>query len=148
MATVLIRFKLDSSGNPEWHVNPPTLHIPHDPRARVTIDWRLEMSPNTSFASGNGIAFDKGPPAWVGTTPSGGATHYSSEETNDNPGPNANVYSYSIRVVHKEKTYELDPDVSNDPPPPGGGGEEGDDGNVHRGPRPKNPAGGDHGERR
>lgn len=123
MATVHIKFRLES-GVPNWEVRPPRLRIPHDPHAQVQIDWNLDS--DADFLTDGGIVF-KPDPAWVGTTPAGDAKHYQSTETNDNAGPLAVRYHYSINVTLGGQVFTLDPDVSNDPPPPGGGGDEADD---------------------
>ena len=88
--------------------SPDPIHVPYGPTQSVT--WNLEGE-GATFAD-NGIYFKSGSP---GTLTRVSDTQYSLADDNTNTSGQDVDYSYGINVSYNGTTYNVDPEVDNDP---------------------------------
>jgi hypothetical protein len=104
-------------------VNPPRARVPNGPGQNVT--WLLAGTPDAKFALTNPISFYASPPWPYGAPTRDSDTQVSVNYTNSDPV--LTVYGYNAAVTYLGTTYNIDPEVGNDPPGGGSGGSGGGD---------------------
>ena len=88
--------------------NPDPVHVSYGPSQTVT--WNLQGN-GATFAA-NGIYFKGTSP---GTLTRVSDTQYTLADDNTNTSGQDVDYAYGINIVYSAQTYNLDPEVANDP---------------------------------